>query len=75
VKRSLRITSFDPLDFRKLIPEPVKQKILHILGEFKSTKRGIKSERDFLDRYSLKDYFILETNVMDSLDLLVALKK
>ena len=75
VKRSLRITSFDPLDFRKLIPEPLKQKMLNILKRIRDKNTGIQSDRYFLDKYSVKDYFMSETHISESLDLLAILVK
>lgn len=75
VKQSLSIISYDPLNVRKLLPAPLKQRIIKILRGITFRKQGIKHDSDFLNRYSIKDFYILETNVSDSLDLLGILKK
>jgi ubiquinone/menaquinone biosynthesis C-methylase UbiE len=75
VKRGLKLISLDPLNLRKLIPDRIRLKIYKILEEIYKGKRGLKDERDFLDRYSLENFFHSERNVNDSLDLLAVLKK
>ena len=75
VKQALNIISLDPLNLRKLIPEPLKPKIIRILRRI--TRRNQRSENDknYLNKYSLKDFYIIKNNVRDSLDLLGICKK
>lgn len=75
VKRGLNLISLDPLNIRKLVPNRIKFAILKVLMEFRWNKGRIINDKDFLDRYSLKDFFNSERNVIDSLDLLAVLKK
>lgn len=75
VKQSLSIISFDPLNLRKLIPEPLKLVIIKILGRITHRNQRNKNDRDFLNKYNLKDFYVINNNVRDSLDLLGISKK
>jgi SAM-dependent methyltransferase len=64
---------FDPLNLKRLIPRPVRAKIAKILRG-KRYQRG-KNDADFLNKYSLEDYYIIKDDVDDSLVLLGVCKK
>lgn len=75
VKLSIMIISFDPLNLRKLVPEPLKQKAIKILGGIKKRKQEIKNNRNIFNKYGLNDFHISESNPDASMDLLCILKK
>lgn len=75
VKQRVSIISFDPLNLRKLIPESLTPLIIKILRKITHRNQGSKNDRDFLNKYSVKDYYVIKTNVRDSLDLLGFCKK
>jgi SAM-dependent methyltransferase len=75
VKQNLSIISFDPLNLRKLIPESLKSVIIKILNGIVRRNQRSKNDRGFLNRYSVKDYYVIKNNVRDSLDLLGICKK
>ena len=75
VKRILSIISFDPLNLRKLIPESLKSVIIKTLNGIVRGNQRNKNDRDFLNRYSVKDYYVIKNNVEESLDLLGICKK
>jgi len=75
VKQGLSIVSFDPFNLRKLIPEPLKPLIIKILRKITHRNQRSKNDRGFLTKYSLKNFYIIEDNIRDSLDLLGICKK
>ncbi len=75
VKQGISIISFNPLNLRKLIPEPLKPVIIKILRRITHRNHRSKNDRDFLNKYGLKDYYAIKSNVRESLDLLGICKK
>jgi SAM-dependent methyltransferase len=75
VRQSLAIIASDPLHIRKLLPEAVKQRMIGILRGMTIWNQRIQDKMDFIEKYSLKDFYMSENNINDSLDLLVILKK
>ena len=70
VRQILRISSFDPLYLRNLIPEQFKPKIISALKKIVGRNRRSKNDKDFLQKYTLKDFYITKNDVENSLDLL-----
>ncbi|MEI7895988.1 MAG: class I SAM-dependent methyltransferase [bacterium] len=75
VAKSLKIASFDPLNLRRLVPGSLKQFFGKVLGKLKKMDHGAAGNADFAEKYSLNDYFVIKTDVSNSLDLLSILKK
>ena len=75
VRQILSIISFDPLNFRRLIPKPLEPVIIKSLR--KITRRDQKStnDEDFLNKYGLEDFYVVKDNVRSSLDLLGICRK
>ena len=75
VRQILSIISFDPLNFRRLIPKPLEPVIIKSLR--KITRRDQKSTNgeDFLNKYVLEDFYVVKNNVRNSLDLLGICRK
>ena len=63
------IVSLVPSNLRKLMLKPVKSTIKKILKKIIRRNQKGKNDRDFLNRYSLKDFYVIENNTSDSLDL------
>ena len=70
VKQILRINSFDPFNLRRLIPEQLKPKIIDLLKKIVAQNRKIENEKDFLQKYTSKDFYTTKNDVENSLDLL-----
>lgn len=67
----IKIGSFVPLELRKLIPGPLKPIVLRMLKRCIQGFQKTKSDKHFLQKYSLKDYYLIKNNIVkDSLDLL-----
>ena len=75
VKNSLKIASYDPLNLRRLFPDSVKQMFRKSLRSLSKKNSGTADKKDFLDNYTLKDYFVIKSDVNNSLDLISILKK
>ena len=75
VKQILKLISLDPLNLRKLIPDAIKQQFTKILNSMMRDKQGAEDNEDFVSKFSITDYHVVETNVSESLDLLGILKK
>lgn len=72
-KKILRIISLDPLNIRRLIPESAKNILIKIIKKLMFKKN--KQQENFLDKYSTKDFYTVQQDLRDSLDLLVICKK
>lgn len=75
VKQGLGINSFVLLNLRKIIPETLKPVIIKILRRIIHRNQRSKNKRYFLNKYSLKNYYIIKSNLRDSLDFLAICKK
>jgi len=75
VRQVLKIVSFDYFNLRKLIPEPLKPVVIKVLRKIVRRNQKSNNDGDFLNRYSLKDFFVVKNNVRDSLDLLGICRK
>ncbi len=70
VRQSQSIDALDPLRLRNLIPEPLKPFVIKILRKLIRRKSKGANAEDFLPRYSVKDFHLIQDNVAESLDLL-----
>ena len=75
VKQILRIISFDILNFRRLMPESLKPIVIKVLRRIARRNQKSNPEGDFLDKYSLGDFYVIKDNVRGSLDLLGICRK
>ena len=75
VRQVLNIISFDPLNLRKLIPGSLKPLIIRTLKRILNRDQRSKENGDFLDKYSLDDYRVIQNDLGNSLDLLGICKK
>lgn len=75
VKQILTIISLDYLNFRELIPELLKPIVIKVLRTIARRNQKSNNDEDFLNRYNIKDFCIIENNVRDSLDLLGICRK
>lgn len=73
-KKIMKIISFDPLNLRNVIPEKIKNIIIKALKKIIFKKPEIIKE-DFISKYSTKDFYTIQNNFDDSLDLLAICKK
>lgn len=71
IKQHINIISLDPLNIRKLIPKPLKK----ILKRINHKEHSAKDDENFLNKYDLKNYYIIKSDVRESLDLLGICKK
>lgn len=69
------IVSLIPLNLRRLIPKPAKSVITKILKRIIHRNQKNKNDRNFLNKYNLRDFYIIKDNIRDSLDLLGICKK
>ena len=75
VKQILKLIFFDPFNLRRLFPESLKIIIIRIIKQIiNKTKKG-EEEKDFLKKYSAKDFYVEKNNINNSLDLLGICKK
>lgn len=74
INEGLKIISLDPLNLRKLIPQSLKPTMIKFLRKL-IYGNNTKENNNFLKKYSSKDYYIIENNLEDSLDLLGICKK
>ena len=75
VKLGSGLISFDRFNLRKLIPSSIKRQIIRLLKAIRSGGEGIPGDHDFMTRYSVEDFYVIEENVDESLDLFAILKK
>jgi len=71
VKQPARIISF----LRKVMPEPLEIVIIRVLKRIARRKQKSQNGEDFLSKYGLRDYYVIQDNVVDSLDLLGICRK
>ena len=71
LKQHISIISLDPLNIRKLIPKPFKK----ILRKINHKGNSAKDDENFLNKYDLKNYYLIKSDVRESLDLLGICKK
>ncbi|TAL48078.1 class I SAM-dependent methyltransferase [archaeon] len=64
------IVKLDPLNLRKLMPNTLKSIAIKVLKRKKTA-----GSNDFLEKYSLKDFHIVNGNLEESLDILGLCKK
>ncbi|MFH1586458.1 MAG: class I SAM-dependent methyltransferase [Candidatus Diapherotrites archaeon] len=75
VKQNQKIVSLDPLNLRQLIPESIKPAIIKLLRKITNKKSKKQSKMEFIGKYSTDDYYIIEIDIDNSLDLLGSCKK
>lgn len=63
------ILKLDPLNIRRFLPSSFKRTILKIL------KVKGKENKDYLDKYTINDFYVIEDHLEDSLDLLGVCRK
>jgi len=66
-QRALKIAPFEPLC--RLIPYPLEG-LVRILGRVRRGNKRSDSNRNFISRYGLGDYYVVRDNARESLDLL-----
>jgi len=71
LKQHISIISLDPLNIRKLIPKPLKK----FLKKINHKEHSAKDDENFLNKYDLKNYYLIKSDVRESLDLLGICKK
>ena len=71
LKRHISLISIDPLNLRKLIPKRLK----NILRRINHKENSTKNDEDFLNKYDLKNFYVIKSDVRESLDLLGICKK
>lgn len=72
VRQSLRTVALDPLNLRRFIPEGLKPLVTRLVRRVIPRKHRDAAAGDWASRYRLQDYFVTESDVDDSLDLLAA---
>ncbi|MEI6900342.1 MAG: class I SAM-dependent methyltransferase, partial [Bacteroidota bacterium] len=75
VKLGSGLISFDRFNLRKLIPSSVKRQIIWLLKALRNKGSEQQGDLDFMTRYRVEDFFVMEEHVEESLDLLAILKK
>lgn len=71
LKQHIKIISLDPFNLRKLIPKPLKT----ILRKINHKEHSAKNDEDFLNKFDLKNFYVIKSNIRESLDLLGICKK
>ena len=75
VKRLSRLVALDPLDLRRYIPTKIKNRAIKAIKLLSKSKKNNEVENDYLNNYSLKNFFIIKENLNESLDLLGVCEK
>jgi SAM-dependent methyltransferase len=75
VRQNLKIASLDPLNLRHLLPAPVIPALIRLLRKVTYRDPADRPGQDFLEKYSISDFFVIRENLADSLDLLAVCRK
>ena len=71
LKRHISIISTDPLNLRKLIPKPLK----NLLRRINHSEHTTNNDEELLNKYDIKNFYLIKSDVRESLDLLGICKK
>lgn len=70
IRNIARISSFDPFNFRKIIPERYKPMLIRLLKKITRNHRVDREALDFHRKNSIHDFYVEMNDVGNSLDLL-----
>lgn len=75
VTLSLKITSIDPFDLRRFLPESLKHTILKIIKKFTANIKTPAND-NFLEVYNLNNYYLISNNIdEEAIDLIAVCSK
>jgi hypothetical protein len=75
IKQNRLINYMDPLNLRNIVPESIKPIIIQFLRSILNIKRIRGKYDNFVNKYSLQNYYIVDKDIEFSLDLFGICKK